>query len=202
MIKVICFDLDGVYFTDKGKKGFHKSLVDITGDEDKVVQALYKSSEMLSFVTGKMTEADFWNYMRTYLGLALNDEEFCNLWTKDYEIDDEVRSVVIKLRKSGYLTAICSNNNPARIKALEAKFGFLSDFDIRIFSYEVGFVKPNKEIFEALIRESNVLASEIIYSDDNAERIKGAAELGINTFVYQNFPQFSAELRSFGVNLD
>lgn len=201
MIKVICFDLDGVYFTEKGKKGFHKSLVDMTGDEDRVVQALYKSTEMLNFVTGKITEADFWNYMRIYLGVKLNDEEFCKLWAKDYEIDQTVRDVVIKARANAYITAICSNNNPSRITALEDKFGFLSDFDVKVFSYEVGFAKPSKEIFEALIEKSGVSANEIVYSDDNAERIKGAAELGINAFVFENFIQFLNELKSLSVKI-
>jgi hypothetical protein len=59
MIKAICFDLDGVYFTGDGKKAFHKVLTELTGDEEKVIYVLYKCPEMLQFVTGKLPENEF-----------------------------------------------------------------------------------------------------------------------------------------------
>ncbi|MBD3280003.1 HAD-IA family hydrolase [Candidatus Dojkabacteria bacterium] len=202
MIKAICFDLDGVYFTEDGKKGFHKALVELTGSEEKVVHVLYKSPEMLEYVTGKMSEEVFWDYVRDYLGLELSNEELTDLWTKEYKINQRVRNTVHKAKEKGYLTCVCSNNNPARVRSLQEKFGFLDDFDVKIFSYKISAVKPSIEIFEALIKQSNVAPEEIIVSDDVPEKLKGAQELGINTFVYKNFEQFLAELKKRGVNLD
>lgn len=154
MIKAICFDLDGVYFTEAGKKAFHKALVDMTGDEDKIVHVLYKSDEMRNFVTGKMSEKDFWNYFREYLGLDLSNSELRQLWIKGYEINPEVKKAVLNAREKGYKACICSNNNPARVEALQERFMFLDDFDVIVFSYKVGYYKPTKEIFEALINEA------------------------------------------------
>lgn len=199
MIKAICFDLDGVYFTGQGKKAFHQNLLQLVGDDTKVSDFLYKSTEMHEFVTGKISEGDFWNAARTVLSLELNDKEFRDLWVKEYQIDQNVRDFVLAVKSKGYKTCICSNNNPARIAALEEKFQFLGDFDVRIFSYEVGFTKPAKKIFQALIDESQVQASELVYADDNADRIAGARELGINVFVYEDFEQFKSQLANLGV---
>jgi epoxide hydrolase-like predicted phosphatase len=201
MIKAICFDLDGVYFPETGKKAFHNALMRLTGSEEKVNFALYKSPEMNQFVTGKLDESAFWECMRQYLGLKLTDQEFRDLWVKEYSIDPEVKQAVLKARANGYLTCICSNNNPARVAALHQKFGFLEDFDIKIFSYEVGFTKPSKEIFQVLIAKSQVQPEEIIYADDNPERIQGALDLGINAFVYENFEQYLDQLQKLGVNV-
>ncbi len=58
------------------------------------------------------------------------------------------------------------------------------------------------EIFESLLSRVGVLPAELLYSDDNPERLKGAQELGIETFVYENFDQFLGELRKRGINLE
>ena len=201
MIKAICFDLDGVYFTPDGKKKFHNSLVEMGIPEDKVINALYKSSELLSFVKGEISEDAFWDYMRKYLEVDMTNEDWLELWIEGYVVDQSVREMVLKVKDAGYRTCVCSNNNKSRIRGLQHKFGFLHDFDVKIFSYEVGQVKPNDKIFQALIDQSGVQPEEIVYSDDNAERIEGARNLEINVFVYENFMQFVEELRSLNIKL-
>lgn len=202
MIKAICFDLDGVYFTGAGKKAFHKALAELSGSEEKVSYVLYTSPEMRQFVTGKLSEDQLWDFVRNHLNIDLSNKEFEDLWIKEYEIDNEVRKVVLQAKEKGYITCVCSNNNPVRVRALEERFNFLRDFDVKIFSYEVGFVKPSIEIFQALIDKSEVRPNEIVYSDDKAERIEGGRKLGINVFVYENFEQFLSKLKEFGVNLE
>lgn len=200
MIKAICFDLDGVYFTGAGKKAFHKVLAELSGSDEKVNHVLYKSTEMREFVTGKLEEEALWNFVRSYLNINLTNEEFEELWIKEYEIDQKVRYIVLKAKEKGYITCICSNNNIVRIRALEKKFNFLNDFNVKIFSYKVGFVKPSKEIFQALIDQSGVKPEEIVYSDDKEERLSGAKNLGINAFVYKNFEEFLLKLEELGVS--
>jgi HAD superfamily hydrolase (TIGR01509 family) len=201
MIKAICFDLDGVYFTPEGKRGFEQSLKDLGVPHDKVSYALYTCQEMLSFVTGKMSEKDFWQFMRTYLGLSFTDEQFTAIWVKDYKVDAAVKNYISRLKAKDYRICVCSNNNPSRVQALDKIFHFLEDFDVAVFSYEVGDVKPSKEIFEELIKRSKVKSQQIVYSDDNPERLSGASELGINTFVYTDFIKFKQELEKLGVKI-
>lgn len=201
MIKAICYDLDGVYFTPEGKKAFHQAVLDLGVDEERVEHVLYKSPEMRKFVTGKMKENDFWDFVREYWNLDKTNEEFAELWTAAYEVDHGVRKVVLDLRGKGYKSCILSNNNPTRVRKLQEKFGFLDDFDVVVFSYQVGFHKPQKEVFEALIEKSGCEPDEIVYADDNPERIAGAKELGMNVFVYENFQQFLDELKKLGVDV-
>lgn len=200
MIKAICFDLDGVYFTEAGKKGFERNLTELSGKAEDVKFFLTKSVEMSKFVRGQLDEHDFWNYARSLLGITLTDIELRELWVKEYEINQQVRDYVLKVKSKGYKTCICSNNNPARIPALEEKFRFLNDFDVKVLSYEVGETKPSKVIYEALLKAAAVEPSELVYSDDNPDRIQGARELGINVFVYENFDQFKAELTQLGLS--
>lgn len=194
MIKVVCFDLDGVYFTPEGKVAFYNRLVEMSGSEEKVRFVLYESKEMLDFVTGKLDQLGFLNFINKYLNLSLSLEELADIWVSKYEINKEVRDYIYDLRSRGIKSATCSNNNPIRINALEEKFGFLEDFDIKVFSYECGFVKPSKEIFLELIKKSGVDPEDIIYSDDNEDKLLGAREVGIKTFVYKGFDGFRSKV--------
>lgn len=118
---------------------------------------------------------------------------------ESYEVNPAVEQLAKQLKQNGYQLAICSNNFLTRIRELDRKFSFLSLFDTVILSYEVGVLKPDKKIFEALIEECDCLPEEIIYSDDKAEKLLGAQELGIQTFVFTTFAEFVEDLRNKGV---
>jgi len=133
------------------------------------------------------------------LQITLTSNEFRELLQKDYKINAEVLNYVRTSKAKGYLTCICSNNFSTRIEILNQKFNFLKEFDIAILSYQVGLLKPNKEIFQRLIEATGVQAGEIIYSDDSPEKLAGALELGMNAFVYEDFEQFKEELERFDI---
>lgn len=201
-IKAICFDLDGVYFTPQGKQSFYRSLSEEFGaDSIAVDEIMYRSDEMRQLVTGHITPAQFWEYLRQQTGITATDEELVARWIRDYEIDADVQKAVRSAKEQGFITCVCTNNNAARLPALEEKFAFYSDFDAVVSSHEVGHTKPSREIFEALLERTGVQAEELVYSDDNPERLQGAKDLGITTFVYEGFIEFVGELRSLGVNL-
>lgn len=201
-IKAICFDLDGVYFTPQGKQSFHRALSEEFGANPAVVdEIMYRSNTMRDLVTGKIEPHDLWEYVRNETDITASDEELVSRWIRDYQIDLDVQKAVRSAREQGFITCVCTNNNAARLPALEEKFGFYRDFDAVVSSHEVGYTKPSKEIFEALLEKTGVQANELVYSDDNPKRLKGAKDLGINVFVYESFDQFLSKLKKFGITL-
>lgn len=200
MIKAICFDLDGVYFTSNGFSSFKKAI-ETLGVEYKDIEYILHKKPMLQFKKGEIDEETFWKNAVDYWKIDKSPQELINLLPQGYEINPEVDSLVHTVRKNGYKTCICSNNFTTRIKKLEEKFNFLKDFDAYVFSYEVGVTKPNREIFEELVKRAEVNPNELVYSDDSEDKLKGALELGINAFVYESFDQFKKELVNLGVTL-
>ena len=199
MIKAICFDLDGVYFLN-GKSNFVKALEKIGVLEEEAKRVFLKSDQMNKlYKLGKMTDEEYWNWALSEWNLNLSVKEIVDLLIKGYETNDNAVEYVRKVRKAGFKTLICSNNFPARINGLQERFGFLNDFDVIVLSYDVGIDRPNKEIFQQLIKKSGVQANEIVYSDDDDTKMLGAQELGINTFLYTDFDAFVQHLESLGV---
>lgn len=197
-IKAVCFDLDGVYFTPESFQHFKKAISGNV-DEDVVNQILYKSPEMLNFKKGLITEDEYWNFVRKSLNISLSNDEISKILRDSYEVNGDIVEIVKMVKAKGFKTCICSNNFDTRIRELNKKFDFLKDFDVQIFSFQVGVMKPDKGIFEALINSSEVLPNEILYSDDSPEKLQGAIDLGINTFVFENVEQFIGKLKEFSV---
>lgn len=201
MIKVICFDLDGVYFLN-GKSNFVKALVELGVSEDEAKRVFLKSDQMnAQYKTGKMTDEEYWSWALKEWGLTLSTKEIVDLLIKGYEINQYVVDYVKSVKNAGYKTAICSSNFPARINGLQKRFGFLDDFDVITLSYKVGVNKPAKQLYEALIVNSGAAPSEIVYSDDYEPAVNAATELGISTFLYTDFDAFVRHLKSLGVSI-
>lgn len=74
----------------------------------------------------------------------------------------------------------------------------LSLFEKRIYSGVCGFVKPERGIFEHLCRECGILPEETFFIDDNEKNIRGAAEYGINGYLFDGD---SKKLREYIDNL-
>jgi glucose-1-phosphatase len=201
-IKAICFDLDGVFFTSKGKNSFHNALITEYGASKEVVDELmYRSPEMAQLARGQIIATDFWNRVREITGISATDEELTARWVRDYEVDSNVLEAVKSAKRQGYKTCVCTNNNGIRLPILIEKYDLNSLFDVIVSSHEVGNTKPNKEIFQALLDGLQIEGKELVYSDDNPERLLGAKELGIHTFQFHNFEQFLDELRKLGIGL-
>lgn len=55
-------------------------------------------------------------------------------------------------------------------------------FDSVVFSCNVGYMKPEKEIYEICLKELNVLTKNALYvGDGGSDELKGAKELGMTT---------------------
>jgi putative hydrolase of the HAD superfamily len=201
MTKTITFDLDGVYFTGDSFRNFKNNLPKTVTDQSLIDYVFFQSPEQHHFRTNQIGEDDFWSYVKQTLGVTVSNSEIFALLADSYQINPQVDEVVKKVRQNGYKTAICTNNNPTRVRVLNEKLNFLANFDIQIYSYEIGVTKPDPKIYQALISASGCLPQEIAYSDDKPQNVSAAQALGINAFDYTTFDDFKNKLVGLGVDL-
>jgi len=109
--------------------------------------------------------------------------EAWNALLLDY--DTERIETIIKLRESHKLY-ILSNTNIFHIEACAYNVPIVGSldklFDKAYYSYEMGLSKPHKEIFEALLNDAGIKASETLYLDDSKANIEAAEALGIESW--------------------
>jgi epoxide hydrolase-like predicted phosphatase len=201
MIKVVTLDLDGVYFLNS-HKNFKENLKKVFGlDEGKVVAVYFKSEMMKQYKLGKINGDEFWPWAIKEWGIDTTKKELLKILADGYSVNPEAKKLVDDLHKNGIKIALCTNNFFERISVVDDKLNFLPDFDIRVFSYEVGSIKPDLNIFQTLVEKTQVKPEEIIYFDDSKEAVDSAKKVGITAFLYEDFSQMLIKLKEQGLKV-
>ena len=142
----------------------------------------------MRFEKGQIGIPAFRNEIRKLAGIELTDAQIDKAWCSFLaQIPFEKLHLLSELKKKYHLLLL-SNTNPLHIQtAVAAEFSktgkTMQDFfDKCYLSYEMGMVKPDVEIFEALLTDAQVKAEECLFLDDGKKNIDTAAALGIQTY--------------------
>lgn len=96
---------------------------------------------------------------------------------------DDSAPYIDVLRYRGYKVAVCSNlahDYGARVREL------LPQVDGMFLSYEVGAIKPEKEIFQAVVSGMDVAPHECLFVGDTPRQdVKGPQEFGMNALLVE-----------------
>lgn len=142
----------------------------------------------MQFEKGQIGIPAFRNEIRKLAGIELTDAQIDEAWCSFLtQIPVEKLHLLSELKKK-YRLLMLSNTNPLHIEtAVAVEFSktgkTMQDFfDKCYLSYEMGMVKPDVEIFEALLADAQVKAEECLFLDDGKKNIDTAAALGIQTY--------------------
>ena len=94
------------------------------------------------------------------------------------------------LRSAGLRTGILSNLPRTLGQKLRRQTGFLEHFDQVTFSYELGVIKPEPEIYRHAIEGLGVEPGEALFLDDRPENVEGARAAGIQPEVFHSWEEF------------
>ena len=67
-------------------------------------------------------------------------------------------------------------------------------FDALAFSFELGAVKPEQRMYQAIAERLDVQPGECVFIDDQEKHCVGARDAGMQAIVYQDFAQMRREL--------
>lgn len=91
-------------------------------------------------------------------------------------------------KENEYRLFLLSNTNDIHIEFVKQQMGmnsynrFKNAFEVFYLSYEMGMRKPDTEIFDFVLSENHLKASETLFVDDTKENTDAAASLGILTW--------------------
>lgn len=180
MYKNIIFDIGGV-MVDFAPKEY---LVDrfCNAETEELVSALtFESEEWKLLDAGLITRFEANQRM-----LAHAKEHDC-VFEVQGVLDDwmhilrprrRMQNLVRKLKARGYCVYFLSNI-PEDVKALLMERDFKGLFDGGVASCDIHINKPDPRIYQALLEQYGLNASESIFIDDCRDNVKAAFELGI-----------------------
>ena len=94
----------------------------------------------------------------------------------------EAVDTLYNLKKDGYKIYMLSNLNDTAFNSFSSEFD-ISIFDELFLSFKLHMVKPEKNIYEYVIRKINGNAKEMCFFDDKKINIDVAKECQMNGFV-------------------
>ena len=106
--------------------------------------------------------------------------------------EDSMTSLVTRARAAGIRTALLSNSWGNEYDRRD----WHEMFDTVVISGEVGMRKPEREIFELVLKRIGLAADECVFIDDMAHNIVAAEQAGLVGIVHRTFDQTAGQLEA------
>jgi len=112
---------------------------------------------------------------------------FVRAYDKQVRPNLELLNFLNEVRALGVKTAILSNTI-AIYQEIQEKYGISKEagFDPILYSWDVGMLKPNKDIFKLALERLKSKPEEIVFIDDKTEHLHGAQQVGIRTILFED----------------
>ena len=160
------------------------------------VETLIRQSGLIiDYELGRLKRAEFFEQICQATGFRGTLGEFSGFFADIFTPIPPMIELHAKLRRQNILTYILSNTNDLAIEHIRRHFQFFSDFDGYIFSHEIGLMKPDAKIYEALEKLSGCRGEEIIYLDDLLENAKAGGIRGWQAILHESPDKSQAALR-------
>ena len=169
-----------------------------------VVENAFPQNAHDIYERGKMTDYDWYVSSKKALPQenSLSEDQFWKSWSLLLGNETDVVDILINLKKN-YKIWLLSNTNPMHIKSeIESKCVFHKLVDGAIYSYDVGYRKPEKEIYYIACDSADVNPENSIFIDDLEENIIGANKVGIKGIHYKNTIKLLKELTRLNIKHD
>lgn len=198
MIKNIILDF-GDIFIDLDKSATPKALRKLG------LETLTPALEIFfnDYEKGLLSSTKFLSELSNYIPSA-SEQDLVAAWNcilLDFP-DRRLEFIESIAKENQYRLLLLSNTNDIHIEYVKQKMGmkkfnrFKNSFDVFYLSYEMGMRKPDSEIFEFVLKENGLTASETLFVDDTKENTDSAAKIGIKVWNLQVGKEDISQLKS------
>jgi putative hydrolase of the HAD superfamily len=150
------------------------------------------------FEKNAVSPEDFYKNAVDLLEAEISYEDFFRIYCDIFRLNDAVLALYKRL-KPRYKMVLLSNTDVCRWTFIKSRFPEVLIFDGYVLSFDLGFMKPEFEVFREALRLAGSRPERTLFVDDAPENVDGAARLGIQGIVYRRDADFETELRRLGV---
>jgi FMN phosphatase YigB (HAD superfamily) len=166
----------------------------------KDLHAFLGSSPLLvEYESGKLARRQFYEAVSDAIGFDGGLDEFGGFFADIFSEMTAMTTLHAELRQRGLKTFIFSNTNDLAIEHVRRNFSFFKNFEGYIFSYEVGAMKPQPEIYAAMEKMAGRRGADLIYIDDRPENIEAGAARGWRAILHESPEKTRAALAASSI---
>jgi len=193
-IRTIIFDLSEVLLT--GLKGTEHALSSVINADPKVIHAAFHGPHIDRFFSGHSFEDDFWHDVDRIGGWHLPLEVYRQMVRQNFHEIEGVRPTIVDLRHRGMKVGLLSNHGKEWVRDITSRFDYEALFDDRVYSCDVGLLKPNRSIYELALRRLFAEPESTLVIDDHIPNLLTARELGCHVQQFLSPHQLKSDLKS------
>lgn len=169
-------------------------------DPKKIYDAFFDSEITRDFEKGAISPREFHDRAQRLLKIKLPYKDFVSIWNDIFWEDEGSCELARQLKKS-YKLFLLSNVNRLHFEYIRKNFDIINIFDEIILSFMVGAIKPDRIIFEDVIRRAGGDRTKLLYIDDREDLIKEAGALGIDAIRFEGADKLKKTMLEKGFDL-
>lgn len=183
MIKAVIFDYGGVVSSGGAGHGTSARLAQNLGIDQDLARSIVDDG-WYGLVRGAYSVDQFWaavekNYSKSIAEVARN---IWNTWEQMHP-RPEMITFIRELKAKGYTIGLLSNVIPSTSQDIRDHGGY-DLFNPCLLSYQLGYAKPDHEMYEKLLGSlPGIKPEEILFVDDQEKCMPPARALGIRPLV-------------------
>ena len=188
MIKNIIFDIGGIIL-EWGNNPLIELLNKTDYEVNKICKIIYGDSRFKECILGNLSQFE-------YMKQIMNEnpkysDDIKKILSEEYQekalpVIKENLEKVFEFKNKGYKIYFLSNITDVSYNYLKNKLKILDLIDGGVYSFKEHTKKPDKKIFDILIKRYNLNKDETIFFDDSVKNVKSGNEYGIKSYVFES----------------
>ncbi|TXR54156.1 HAD family hydrolase [Reinekea thalattae] len=162
---------------------------------EQLATSIFQSDTWLALNKGFISETDAKLQYQQSLGLSNLECDRLFYYVKQTQILIFGSVDLLKrVKAAGYGVYALTDNVHEIVAHLKSSYSFWPLFDGAIVSAELGLLKPQAEIYQELLTQYKLEASQTVFIDDMPHNVAGAKAIGIAGIQFENAAQCEQEL--------
>ena len=199
MNPAIVFDLGKVLVDFDYSIAARKVAARSTKSLQNLASFLSASPLLVQYECGEVNRREFFEQIRDAVSFQGGLDEFGGYFADIFTEIPQMTALHAELRGRGFKTYIFSNTNDLAIEHVRRSYPFFANFDGYIFSYEIGALKPQPEIYEAMEKMTGRRSADLVYIDDRPENIAAGAARGWRAILHESPAKTRTALKSLDI---
>ncbi|MBN2453601.1 MAG: HAD family phosphatase [Candidatus Omnitrophica bacterium] len=195
----IVFDLGNTLIRFDHNISANKIAGQFNVDAGKIYQTFFDSGITRPFERGHISPREFHRRAAGLLGFTLPYMKFVDIWNDIFWEDTAMCDLARRLKKEGYKLFLLSNISKLHFEYINKKFDIMPLFDELILSYKVGAIKPERKIFDEVVKRAGGKKEGLFYIDDRDDLVTAALELGIDSVRFEGVDKLLKVMKRKGI---
>ncbi len=197
--KYMVFDLGNTLIRFDHNISASKFASAFNTDQAKIYDTFFDSDITRPFERGHLSPMEFYQKASDLLKFKISFNDFVKVWNDIFWEDSQMCALARQLKRDGYKLILLSNISELHFEHIRKKFDIIGIFDELVLSYQVGAIKPERKIFDEVVRLANGERDSLFYIDDREDLIKAAKELNIDCVRFENINQLKSVMKEKGI---